>query len=363
VTSLLKTLWGLLFRLLPCPTSTGLRRVGYPDRDSPVLVTCNFDLTVKRVSGVLRRAGVDAWLLVAQSQGVNVWCAAGADEFNTDSVVTAVKTSGIGDLVDHRKLVLPPLGAPGVRAVDVRERTGWVPRWGPVYAEDLPRYLAGGYRRDERMKRVTYEWRERLDTALGSVFLFYLVGAVGFLLFGRSLLPEYLWVGSAAFLFFFLTCPWLPGKTGLAKVLIVDAVLAALLVATELMAPGASPWRAELILGMVLLLVFGGELGGLASTLRSDADPFLARLGIGAIGNTAFAGTVRTELLNGYRVLTLYRDACKGCGECTEVCPQKVWELGPDKRSVLARVEDCTACRACLTQCPEGAIEARWVQQ
>jgi len=321
-------IWGLLFRLLPSPTPTGLRRVGNPDRSSPVLVTCNFDLTVKRVTRVLDRAGLDAWLLVAQSQGVNVCCAAGADEFDTNSVVTAVKTSGIDDLVDHRKLVLPPLGAPAIRAVEVRERTGWVPHWGPVYAEDLPRYLADRYRRDEAMKRVTYAWRERLDTGL-------------------------------AFLFFFLACPWLPGKTGVAKVLVVDAVLAVVLVATELMAPGASPWRAELVLGMVLLMMFGGELGGLSSTLRSDFDPFLARLGIGAIGNTAFAGTVRTELLNGYRVLTLHRERCKGCGSCTEVCPQGVWEMGADKRSVLAHIDDCTACRACITQCPEGAIEAR----
>ncbi|MBW1881445.1 MAG: 4Fe-4S binding protein [Deltaproteobacteria bacterium] len=352
-------IWGLLFRLLPSPTPTGLRRVGNPDRSSPVLVTCNFDLTVKRVTRVLDRAGLDAWLLVAQSQGVNVCCAAGADEFDTNSVVTAVKTSGIDDLVDHRKLVLPPLGAPAIRAVEVRERTGWVPHWGPVYAEDLPRYLADRYRRDEAMKRVTYAWRERLDTGLGSMFAFYLFGALGFLIFGRSLLFEYLWVGAAAFLFFFLACPWLPGKTGVAKVLVVDAVLAVVLVATELMAPGASPWRAELVLGMVLLMMFGGELGGLSSTLRSDFDPFLARLGIGAIGNTAFAGTVRTELLNGYRVLTLHRERCKGCGSCTEVCPQGVWEMGADKRSVLAHIDDCTACRACITQCPEGAIEAR----
>jgi CO dehydrogenase/acetyl-CoA synthase gamma subunit (corrinoid Fe-S protein) len=64
---LLKTIWGLLFRLFPCPTPGGLRHVGDPGRQSPVLVTCNFHTTVKRLTRLLEKAGVDAWLLVASS--------------------------------------------------------------------------------------------------------------------------------------------------------------------------------------------------------------------------------------------------------------------------------------------------------
>jgi NAD-dependent dihydropyrimidine dehydrogenase PreA subunit len=75
VTSPLRTMWALLFRLFPCPTDTGLQRIGRPGRDSPVLVTCNFHLTVKRLRAAMR--GTDAWLVIADSRGVNVWCAAG----------------------------------------------------------------------------------------------------------------------------------------------------------------------------------------------------------------------------------------------------------------------------------------------
>jgi len=109
---------------------------------------------------------------------------------------------------------------------------------------------------------------------------------------------------------------------------------------------------------MVMLLVYGTELGGLSSTLPSDLDPFLARLGIGAIGNAAFAGSVRTELLNGFRALSFYEDLCVGCKCCAEVCPQGVWEIGDSCKAVLARQKDCTACRACLVQCKSGAITA-----
>ena len=87
-----KYLWSRLFRLFPCPVPIGLRRVGNPGPESPVLITCNFYITVRRL--LRRLKGIDAWLLVADSKGVNVWCAAGGDEFNTHSVVSALKTSG-----------------------------------------------------------------------------------------------------------------------------------------------------------------------------------------------------------------------------------------------------------------------------
>ncbi len=352
--SFLKTIWGTLFRLFPAPTPLDLRRIGNPGRDSPVLLTCNFDLTVKRLTKTLR--GLDVWLLVAESKGVNVWCAAGGQEMNTHSVVSVVKTSGISKLVAHRDLVLPPLAAPGVRKADVEEQTGWKVHWGPVYADEIPRYLAQNRQRDEDMKRATYGWRERLDTGLGSLFPFYLVGAVGFGIFGRKLLPDYLAIGAGAFTAFMLACPWLPGKTGLAKALYLDVLIGAGLIAAELWGgPLDSRIRADLIIAMAMLLLYGSELGGLASTMPSDLAPFLARLGVNAIGNVAFADTMRTDLLNGYRKLSIATERCESCEDCTEVCPLQVWDRDEEQRAVLARIEDCTAC---VMQCKSGAIKA-----
>ncbi|MBW2458161.1 MAG: ferredoxin family protein [Deltaproteobacteria bacterium] len=109
---------------------------------------------------------------------------------------------------------------------------------------------------------------------------------------------------------------------------------------------------------MVTTLVYGSELGGLSSTMQSDLDPFLARLGIGAIGNVALAGTLRTELINGYRELRHAPERCDGCKGCVQVCPLPVWELDEDHRAVLARIDDCTACTACVMQCTSGAVRA-----
>ncbi len=352
-----KYIWSMLFRLFPCPVPVELRPVGNPDRNSPVLVTCNFYLTVRRLVKALK--GRDVWLLTAESRGVNVWCAAGGEEFNTHSVVSAVKTSDLAEKVDHRRLILPPLGAPGICAREVRQQTGWKVTWGPVRCRDIPRFLDADMHRDEPMKRATYDWFERLDTGLGSLFVFYLIGAIGFFIFGRHLLTDYLLVAAGTFFFFMLACPWLPGKRGLTKVIFLDILLGLVLLITEVLNfPQDVSLRPDLIIAMVMLLIYGTELGGLAATLPSDLDPFLARLGIGAVGNVALAGTVRTELLNGYRVLSYDENLCVGCRCCHEVCPQGVWAMGDNGRAKFARPSACTACRACLVQCKSGAIRA-----
>ena len=357
-----KTIWSLLFRLFPCPTAAGLRRIGNPGRNSPVLVTCNFHLTVKRLMRVLR--GKDVWLLVARSKGVNVWCAAGADEFNTHSVVSSIKTSGIEKKVDHRTVILPPLSAPGVHAADVRKQTGWHVKWGPVRASDIPGYLKRDCHREEPDKRVSYNWCERLDTAVGSLFPFYFLGAFGFAVFGPSLFLRYVLIGAACFFIFMLACPWIPGKNGLGKVLFIELVIAVLWVAKASALSGWNfPHSADFVIAMVMTALYGTELGGLAPNMKSELDPFLARMGIGAIGNVALAGTVRTELLNGDRELVYDREKCLGCRSCEDICPVGVWDFDrKDKKAVLSYKEKCTACTACMIQCCSGAIRAQLVK-
>ncbi len=353
--SMLKTIWGTAFRLFPCPAPIGLRRIGTPGRDSPVLVTCNFDLTIKRLTRVLQCQAV--WLLVADSKGVNVWCAAGAEELSTRTVVSVIRTSGIADQVDHRDLILPPFAAPGVRALDVEQQTGWSVSWGPIYADDIPEYLARGSQRVDAMKRVTYGWRERLDTGFGSLFPFYLIGAAGLTVFKRKLLPDYLAVGTATFVAFMLAAPYLPGKRGITKAALLDLLPAALLLYDRRKRRG-SRLQTDLLMAMLLLLLWGAELGGLASTMPSDLDPLLARLGVDALGNVSFAGTMRTDLLNGRRQLTVNRERCESCGHCVEVCPLQLWRRDEQQRAMLVFPDDCTACTACVKQCKSGAIKA-----
>ncbi len=138
----------------------GLVAVGAPTPDSPVLVTANYKLSFDHVRRAL--AGFDAWLLVLDTQGVNVWCAAGKGTFGTEELVERVALSEVAKVVGHRKLIVPQLGAPGVAAHEVSRRAGFKVIYGPVYARDLPAFLRAGLRATPEMRRVGFTLRERL---------------------------------------------------------------------------------------------------------------------------------------------------------------------------------------------------------
>ncbi|BBD08721.1 CO dehydrogenase/acetyl-CoA synthase delta subunit, TIM barrel [Desulfovibrio ferrophilus] len=135
----------------------GLYGVGQPGSESPVIVTCNYKLTFDIVRREL--TGLDVWLLVIDTHGINVWCAAGKGTFSTAEVAHRVQRSGLDKVVSHRKLILPQYGATGVSAHKLRKACGFGAEFGPIRAADLPRYLEQGA--DETMRRATFSLAER----------------------------------------------------------------------------------------------------------------------------------------------------------------------------------------------------------
>jgi ubiquinone/menaquinone biosynthesis C-methylase UbiE len=214
--TLLKDLYCLLWRNIPpyLRVHTGLYRVGEPDRDSPVLVTGNYDLTVRRLLRPL--AGrVDAWLLVADSAGINVWCGAGGGHFTAEKVIAAIRTSGLEDLVNHRRLILPQLCANGVKGQRIEEETAWRVRWGPCYAEDIPAYLERGRRKTDAMRSVRFPLRDRLEMAMVMWQVWAVLFTIILLIVRRSLLLPTLLLLMAMFLFMAISWPWWPTRNGM----------------------------------------------------------------------------------------------------------------------------------------------------
>src|SRR5216684_3698655 len=162
IAQLPKRLFQTVFRVVPYPIKPGLIRIGNPGQSSPVLVTTNYDLTVRRMCRALK--DLDCYLLVAPAAGVDVWCAATGGRFTIDSVISVLKTSRIGQLVKHRRLILPQLSATGINIFELRKRSGWSAVFGPIRAEDIPEYLAAR-RRPESMTRVSFAIPERLEMA------------------------------------------------------------------------------------------------------------------------------------------------------------------------------------------------------
>jgi len=141
----------------------GLYAVGAPTGESPVFVSANYKLSFD----VLRQAlnGVDGWILVLDTKGINVWCAAGKGTFGTRELEQRIAGVGLERIVTHRVVIAPQLGAPGVSAPHVREATGFRVKFGPVRAKDIPAYLAAGQKKDEEMRRVRFRLTDRITVA------------------------------------------------------------------------------------------------------------------------------------------------------------------------------------------------------
>jgi hypothetical protein len=138
----------------------GLYALGSPDAAAPVLVSANYKLSFDHLRS--RMVGIDAWVLVLDTRGINVWCAAGKGTFGTQEIINRVHQTRLERVVEHRKLIAPQLGAPGVAARQVRKACGFEVIWGPVRAADLPAFLAAGCVASESMRQVTFSVGDRM---------------------------------------------------------------------------------------------------------------------------------------------------------------------------------------------------------
>ncbi len=340
-----------LFRWLPHRAATGLRAVGNPDENAPVLVTSNFSLTVRRVLRALR--GCDVWLLVAPSDGINVWCGACGGIFTHHRVIDAVKVSLLLETVRHRELILPALSAPGMDCREILEATGFHVRFGPVYAKDVPAYLRQNGRKTESMCRFRFDLRHRMDMLLSMNFPIYLALALLVGVFRPQALAcaSVLFWGAVCLLY--LLTPWIPGRTGWAQSLLTGGcvvVLWALADGYFLGDPFIHWGWFPAAIG--IFFTVGFDLAGIAAARKSDAEAIVSRLGIRKIGslfNEKDLGILRLE-----------REACIGCGTCETLCPVGVFSgLDPGGKIAFRDRSACFNCGACVMQCAPGALSLR----
>ncbi len=207
----------------------GLYAIGTPDGYSPLLVTANYKLSFDALRSVL--SGRNLWVLVVDTDGVNVWCAAGKGSFSTDEVTRTIQFTNLDKIIKHRRVILPQLSAPGVAAHELKKLSGFQGIFGPIKARDLPAFIDSGLKTTTEMRTKTFSIWERillipielisgakLSALLALVFLF----MTGFL--GPRLFFENVWdVGpfviaalSAALISGCVLAPiflpWLPGR-------------------------------------------------------------------------------------------------------------------------------------------------------
>ncbi len=208
----------------------GIYAVGNPDGESVVLVSANYKLSFDALRKEL--GGLDAWIIVLDTKGINVWCAAGKGTFGTDEIVHRIGLVELEKIVNHRKIILPQLGAPGVAAHEVKKSCGFSVIYGPVRACDIIDFIKAGMKATQQMRQVHFSFYDRLvltpvEFVMGGKYMIFImavlfissgIGAGGY---SRDLLMSH---GFRSIVNLFaaslsgaviapLLLPWLPGRS------------------------------------------------------------------------------------------------------------------------------------------------------
>lgn len=272
----------------------GLYAIGEPDNNSEVLVTANFKLTVDHLRKELKK--INAWILVLDTKGINVWCAAGKGTFSTTELVKRIKESNLEKVVNHKRVIVPQLGATGVSAREVKSRSGFRVVYGPVRANDIPAFLENGKKADKKMRLVTFNMYERfiltpveiqiaLKPALITALILLILSGFGPGIFSFSALWDRGLVSMMAmitgiFSGAFLTpvlLPFIPGRQFALKGIITGSLFALILVIAlafsgTIYSPGAS--------GLIAVFLFSVAISSFLAMNFTGTTPFTSPTGV-----------------------------------------------------------------------------------
>jgi len=138
----------------------GLYAVGQPDQSSPVFASANYKMSFDHLRRALDK--MNAWILVLDTKGINVWCAAGKGTFGTAELIRQLKRCRLAEVTSHKAIIVPQLGAPGIAAHEVKRQSGFRVIYGPVRAQDIPAFIAAGNKATHEMRTVRFNTMDRL---------------------------------------------------------------------------------------------------------------------------------------------------------------------------------------------------------
>jgi len=124
----------------PIQVQPGIYELNDPGPDAPAMVTTNFSITYFSVANEIDGAGLPAWLLVCDAEGMSVLTAWAAGKFDAERIAKDAKRFGLGDKLNHKSIILP--GHVSVLSGELEEELpGWEILVGPREAVDLPSYM------------------------------------------------------------------------------------------------------------------------------------------------------------------------------------------------------------------------------
>ena len=124
----------------PIQVLPGIYEINHPGPSDPLMITTNFSITYFSVANEVESSGLPGWLLVADAEGMSVLTAWAAGKFDAERIAKTVKSTGIEQKINHKRLIIP--GHVAVLLGEVEEELpGWEINVGPREAVDLPNYL------------------------------------------------------------------------------------------------------------------------------------------------------------------------------------------------------------------------------
>ena len=268
------------FKRMDHRVAPGLYALGSPRSDSPVFVTANYTLSFDSLRSALK--GIDCYILVIETLGVNVWCAAGEGTFGTDELVGRIAVTKLSKVVGHRKLILPQLSASGVNAFEVERRSGFKVKYGPIRAEDIPRFLKIGKATPD-MRLMRFNLVDRLvliPVELTGYALPLIVAVVILYLLGGTLTAAAAAVAVLSGIVLFpILLPWLPTKDFGSKGFFLGVLAALPLAVMAFWSYGGS----EIWQGLVYSLGFVFFMSPVTSYIAlnfTGSTPFPSRSGV-----------------------------------------------------------------------------------
>lgn len=216
-----KALWGI--NRMNYKVNPGIYAVGSPDNASPVLVTANYKMTFDLLRQEL--TGLNAWILVLDTKGINVWCAAAKDTFSTKELLNRITETNLSQLISHKTLIVPQLGAVGISAHEVTKSSGFKVVYGPVRAKDVKKFIESGMVATKEMRTVKFTMYDRfiltpiefflagaLKPSLIVFSVLFLLNLLGIVSFGPIDFCAYIGTVVTGCFLTPVLLPWIPGR-------------------------------------------------------------------------------------------------------------------------------------------------------